>query len=88
MTTDQLLYGLSALCLLLAVLVALRPMTPVDPPAARAELERVDLDGDRTVSPDELRKAGHPLRSFGAADLDHDGALDAVELELITLAQG
>lgn len=88
MTSDQLLYGLSGLCFLLALLFLARPLSPLDPAAARAELERLDLDGDRSISPDELRKAGHPLRTFGAADIDHDGQLDAAELEVLTLATG
>jgi Ca2+-binding EF-hand superfamily protein len=47
---------------------------------------KIDLDGDGTISRDELREEDPALLGrFDQADLDHDGTLSLGELELLLL---
>lgn len=48
---------------------------------------KIDLDGDGTITREELREEDASLLSrFDQADVDHDGTLSLSELELLLLS--
>ncbi|HKB82084.1 MAG TPA: EF-hand domain-containing protein [Burkholderiales bacterium] len=73
-----------------ALLANMAPLTAA-PHYQPAEVQpiwmKIDLDGDGTISRDELREEDpRLLLHFDQADLDHDGTLSLRELELLLLS--
>ena len=71
----------SALLFAVAVGAAGCGPTPEHPEVAEQLLRRADLDGSGAVDAAEFASLALPDQGFAPFDLDHDGQLDATELE-------
>ena len=79
-----------------ALLVSAGLLANMAPPSVASRYEpaevqpiwlKIDLDGDGSISRDELAEEDPALLSrFDQADLDHDGTLSLRELELLLLS--
>ena len=64
-----------------ALVIALRPPTPLAPATTLAFLSQMDTDGSGTVSPEEYRRISDQVVDFSIFDADDSGALDTWEVE-------
>ncbi len=65
----------------LLVLVGACGPRPEHPEVARQLLRAADQNGDGAISSEEFTALSLPRQGFAPHDTDHDGQLDAVELE-------